>query len=78
MELQGHGFPKSIPKIKTVRAKHVGGATFIFGENPDTRWELPKPLYGLATACREWYGDLKISLTGLGGEVAILEKSVST
>lgn len=41
-------------------------------------WRLLKPIYGLSTKRKEWYGSLKCALTGkLGRKATLLDKSVS-
>ena len=40
-------------------------------------WELLKPLYGLSTACKDWYRTIRNFLTDeCGGRVTSLDKSV--
>ena len=36
----------------------------------------PKPLYGVATACKERYGTLRNFLVSNGGEADLLDRSV--
>ena len=45
-------------------------------ENPETRWTLLKPLYGLTTSREECYGDMGYFSVGELGGVAFLDKSV--
>ena len=67
MELRGKRCCKSILKIETVRTKHLFGTALIFGGgDPVDGRRLLEPLYGLAVACREWYGTLKSRVTGFG------------
>ena len=46
-------------------------------EQKNVAWELLKPLYGLSTACKDWYRTIRNFLTDeCGGKVASLDKSV--
>ena len=46
-------------------------------EKDNVAWELLKPLYGLSTACKDWYKTIRNFLSKeCGGKVAALGKSV--
>ena len=66
-KLRGMDFSRTALYSKP-QGREIYAAPPLFpGKNPDTRRELTKPLYGLSTARRDWYGTLKDFLTRLGG-----------
>ena len=65
-----------ILKSKSLGLEIYAAPPLFAEENPDARWELLKPLYGLATARKEWCDALRGFLTDLGWEVTLLGKSV--
>ena len=64
-----------------LKSKHSGREIYAAhplspGGNPDARWELPRPLYGSATARKGWYETLRRFLTNIGCRLDLLDKSV--
>ena len=77
MEFRGDGCRRCILEIGTDTARGLRSTACIFGEGPSNEVGVSKPLYGLATARREWYETLKFPLPGkLGGYATLLDKSV--
>ena len=65
-------FLRSKPLMRNTFAKLPDGV-----EQENVAWKLIKPLYGLSTACKDWYSTIRNFLTDeCGGKVTSLDKSV--
>ena len=59
MGFQSDGCFESLINVETVRGVNFPGPPLFTWWDPETRWGLLNPLYGLETACKELYEALK-------------------